>query len=415
MTSTSFVPNPPPLTFKERDRRWGLLREMMRKNEVECLLVPPASHRYPADQYFTNSIPGCTVLLPLNSEPVAFHRGASVAGSWLQARDWGEGDWIEDMRFGPRGALIVEVLKERGLTGARIGTIAALGGPNLAPVGWMPHGLWTSLTAALPEATFVELWDDFAAIWLTKSDEEIALYRYVSDVCEKVCETMLEMTRPGVSESEIYAAMMSVYYRHCATPAHDLFIHSGPDNLSWDAPRWLYRAQKPRVIQPGDVVMSEVMAVVGGVEGQAQMCIGVGEVAEPFHRAAKVARESYEAALSTIRAGVTFGEVAEAMQEPLRRAGAWHLTPHAHSCTPLTLVSPVTEDLDPSVLNAFKRVDQLGGSGLDVILEPGMSIQLEPNAAFGRQQVNIGGNVLVTQDGCEELNDLPNHMRFVSV
>jgi Xaa-Pro aminopeptidase len=413
MSNPSFVPNPPVLTSKERDRRWGMLRDMMRRNNVDCLIVPPASHRYPADQYFTNSIPGCTVVFPLNSEPVAFHRGASVAGSWLQARDWDEGDWIEDMRFGPRGALIVEVLKERGLTKSRIGTIAALGGPNLAPVGWTPHGMWVTLTAALPEVEFVELWDDFAPIWLSKSAEEVALYRYVSDVCEKACETMLEMTRPGVSESEIYAAMMSVYYRHCATPAHDLFIHSGTDNLSWDAPRWLYRAQKPRVIQQGDVVMSEIMAVVGGIEGQAQMCIGVGDIAEPFLRAAEVARESYDAAIKTIRAGVTFGEVAEVMQEPLRRAGAWHLTPHVHSVNPLTLVSPVTEDLDPSVLKAFKRVDQLGPSGLDVVLEAGMGIQLEPNAAFGRQQVNIGGNVLVTEDGCEELNTLPNHLQFV--
>jgi len=414
MNDTSFVPDPPQLTFAERDRRWGLLREMMRRNDIECLLVPPASHRYPADQYFTNSIPGCTVLLPRDSDPVAFHRGASVAGSWLQARDWNEGDWIEDMRFGPRVALAVEFLKERGLTNARIGTIAALGGPNLAPVGWTPHGMWTSLSAALPDVTWVEMWDEFMPIWLSKSDEEVALYRYASDVCETVCQTMLDMTRAGVSESEIYAAMMRDYYRHCATPAHDLFIHSGTDNLSWDAPRWLYRAQKPKVIQQGDVVMSEIMLVVGGIEGQAQMCIGVGDVHDNYHRAAAVARESYDAAIKTIRAGVPFGDVAEAMQEPLRQAGAWHLTPHVHSCTPLTLVSPVTEDLDPSVKNSFKRVDQLGGACLDVILEPGMSIQLEPNAAFGRQQVNIGGNVLVTETGCEELNELPNHMRFVS-
>lgn len=413
MTGSSFVPDPPTLSNAEKERRWGLLRDMMRRNGVECLLVPAAPHRYPADLYFTNAIPGCTVIFPLDSEPVALHRGASVAGSWLQARDLGEANWIDDMRFGPRIPLIAGVLEERGLTNARIGTIGALGGPNLQPAGWMPHPMWMSLTQALPNAKFVELWDDFAAIWLTKSAEEIAIYRYVSMVSERACEVMLDMTRPGVSESEIFAAIMSEYFRHGASSAHDLFVHSGTDNLSWDAPRWLYRAQKPRIIQEGDVVMSEMMPVVGGIEAQAQMCIGVGDVAEPFLRAAEVARESYEAGLRTIRAGVAFGEVAEAMQEPLRRAGAWHLTPHVHSVTPLTLVSPVTEDLDASVRDAFKHVQQLGGTGLDVVLEPGMAIQLEPNAAFGRQQVNIGGNVIVTEDGCEELNVLPTYMRMV--
>jgi Xaa-Pro aminopeptidase len=413
MTDLSFVPNPPTLSLAERDRRWAVIRDMMRRNDIECLLIPAAPHRYPSDLYFTNDIPGCSVVFPLNSEPVAMHRGASVAGSWQQARDWGESTWIQDMRFGARGSIMLEVLKERGLTSSRIGTIGVLGGPNLIPVGWAPHPFWTSITQALPDARFVELWDEFAAIWLTKSDEEVALYRYASQVSEQVCQVMLDVTRAGVSESAIYAAMMHEYHRNGASPAHDLFVHSGTENLSWDAPRWLYRAQKPRVVQDGDVVLSEIMLVVGGIEAQAQMCIGIGNVAEPFRRAATVARESYEAGIRTIRAGVTFGEVAEAMQEPLRRAGAWHLTPHIHSVTPLTLVSPVTEGLDPSVKDMFRRVDQLPGTGLDVVLETGMTLAFEPNAAFGRQQVNIGGNVLVTEDGCEELNVLSNHMHFV--
>ncbi|MCD7044048.1 Xaa-Pro aminopeptidase [Pseudomonas syringae] len=409
----TFIPNPPTLSLAERDRRWGLLREMMRRNNVECLLVPAAPLRYPADTYFTNDIPACAVVFPVEGEPVAIHRGASVAGSWAQARDWGEGSWIEDMRFGPRGALMVQAVKEKGLARGRIGTLGILGGPNLLPYGWTPQPMWTQIQRELPDATFVELWDEFAAIWLVKSSEELALYRYVSQLSEQACKVMLDVTRPGVSETEVFSAVMHEFHRNGAGMAHDLFLHSGPENLSWDAPRWLYRAQRPRVIQDGDVVMSEMMPVVGGIEAQAQMCIAVGDVAEDFLRAAAVARESYEAGLRTLRAGVTFGEVAEAMQAPLRRAGAWHLTPHVHSVSPLTLVSPVTEGLDRSIKDMFKHVQELGGSGLDVELKAGMLIQLEPNAAFGRRQVNIGGNVIVTESGCEELNDIPTHLRFV--
>lgn len=409
----TFIPNPPTLSLAERDRRWGLLREMMRRNNVECLLVPAAPLRYPADTYFTNDIPACAVVFPVEGEPVAIHRGASVAGSWAQARDWGEGSWIEDMRFGPRGALMVQAVKEKGLARGRIGTLGILGGPNLLPYGWTPQPMWTQIQRELPDATFVELWDEFAAIWLVKSSEELALYRYVSQLSEQACKVMLDVTRPGVSETEVFSAVMHEFHRNGAGMAHDLFLHSGPENLSWDAPRWLYRAQRPRVIQDGDVVMSEMMPVVGGIEAQAQMCIAVGDVAEDFLRAAAVARESYEAGLRTLRAGVTFGEVAEAMQAPLRRAGAWHLTPHVHSVSPLTLVSPVTEGLDRSIKDMFKHVQELGGSGLDVELKAGMLIQLEPNAAFGRRQVNIGGNVIVTESGCKELNDIPTHLRFV--
>jgi Xaa-Pro aminopeptidase len=413
MKHEQLIPNPPTLSLAERDRRWGLIRAMMRRNNVECLIIPPAPIRYPADTYFTNDIPACAVVFPLDSEPVAIHRGASVAGSWLQAREWGEGTWIEDMRFGPRGPLMVQALKEKGLTNARIGTIGVLGGPNLIPYGWTAAPMWAYMKEALPDASFVELWDEFASIWLIKSEEEIALYRYVSDLSEQACQVMLDVTRAGVSENEVFAAVMHVFHRNGASMAHDLFVHSGTDNLSWDAPRWLWRAQKPRVIQDGDMVMSEMMPVVGGIEAQAQMCIAVGNVSEPYRRAARVARESYEIGLKALRPGVTFGEVALAMNEPLLRAGAWHLTPHMHSVSPLTLVSPVTEGLDSSIKNAFKHVQELGGTGMDVVLQPGMAIQLEPNAAFGRQQVNIGGNVLITENGCEELNSLPTDVRYV--
>jgi Xaa-Pro aminopeptidase len=413
MNTEYIFPNPPTLSLAERDRRWSRIRDMMRRNDVECLLIPPAPIRYPADTYFTNDIPACAVVFPLDSEPVAVHRGASVAGSWLQARDWGEGTWIEDMRFGPRGQIMVQALKEKGLTNARIGTIGVLGGPNLLPYGWTAAPLWNSITEALPNAKFVELWDEFESIWLVKSDEDIALYRYVSELSEQACQAMLDVTRAGVPETEIFAAVMHVFHRNGASMAHDLFVHSGTDNLSWDAPRWLWRAQKPRIVQDGDMVLSEMMPVVGGIEAQAQMCIGVGNVAEPFRRAAGVAREAYEAGVRMLRPGVTFGEVAHAIQQPLVRAGAWHLTPHMHSVSPLTLVSPVTEGLDSSIKNAFKDVRELGGTRMEVVLEPGMLIQLEPNAAFGRQQVNIGGNILITANGCEELNVIPTHVRYV--
>lgn len=412
MTSSPAFVSPPVLSLNERDRRWGLLRDLMRRNEVECLLVPPAPVRYPADTYFTNDLPGSAVILPLEGEPVAIQRGASLAGSWLQAQEWDEGTWIRDMRFGPRGPAMIRALEELGLTEARIGTIGIVSGPNLLPYGWTPQPMWAQLQSALPKATFVDVLDDFTSVWLVKSDEELALFRYVSRLAEQACQVMLDVTKPGVSEIEIYAAVLHEFHRNGAGMAHDLFLHSGPDNLSWDAPRWLHRAQPARIIQNGDMVLSEMMPAVGGIEAQVQMCVAVGDVAPEFHRAAEVARESYERGLEAIRPGVKFGEVADAMAEPLERAGAWHITPLVHSLTPLTMVGRVTRGTDSSITDRFQQVDELPGTDLDVELVPGMTFQLEPDAVFGRRQVNIGGNVIVTDDGCEELNTVPTRLRF---
>jgi Xaa-Pro aminopeptidase len=41
------------------------------------------------------------------------------------------------------------------------------------------------------------------------------------------------------------------------------------------------------------------------------------------------------------------------------------------------------------------------------VLEPGMVFAFEPNACTGNHRVNIGGTVIVTSTGCEELNHIP--------
>jgi hypothetical protein len=37
----------------------------------------------------------------------------------------------------------------------------------------------------------------------------------------------------------------------------------------------------------------------------------------------------------------------------------------------------------------------------------------EPNAAFGREYVDVGCNIIMTEDGCEVLNVMPTAMRLV--
>jgi len=44
------------------------------------------------------------------------------------------------------------------------------------------------------------------------------------------------------------------------------------------------------------------------------------------------------------------------------------------------------------------------------VLSPGMVLAFEPNACVGDHRVNIGGTVIVTETGCEELNDIPTRV-----
>lgn len=47
------------------------------------------------------------------------------------------------------------------------------------------------------------------------------------------------------------------------------------------------------------------------------------------------------------------------------------------------------------------------------MLQAEMTVQLEPSACLGRHRINLGGNLIVTENGCEELNTIPCELRFV--
>jgi Xaa-Pro aminopeptidase len=419
MRSESSASNPqknlsvfPTLSSHERDWRWNRVREMMAKNNIDVLFVLPD----PADMldsYLTNDSPGAAVIFPQEGEPTAiFAMGATWAGAWLMAQERGEDAWVKDWRFHP--ASVVNVLKERGFANKRIGTLGVSDGTYAAPNGRVSLGLWTALRDSLPNAELVPMMHEFAPIWMTKSEEDLALFRHAAAICEAACEVAVATARPGVNELELYTRVQYEFLRNGAvTPG--MILHSGRGNVGHYLPKWLHRAQPRRTIEWGDTIHIEMVANVAGAHGQAQQSIAVGDVDEVHAKAARLAREAYEIGLKTLRPGITFAEVCEAMGEPNRREGAWQLTPLLHSMAPLYCVDLPTKGIEhmTGLADTFKDFYDGQQTGGDVVIQAGMVFQFEPNAAFGRDYVDVGGNIIVTETGCEALNVMPTEMRVV--
>lgn len=81
-------------------------------------------------------------------------------------------------------------------------------------------------------------------------------------------------------------------------------------------------------------MLSEIFALYGMMETQHQAAIAIGEVHPDILHAAAIARASYEAGLGALRTGNTFGDVVDAMEQPLLAAGCWHVHPLIHSLNP---------------------------------------------------------------------------------
>ncbi len=207
----------------------------------------------------------------------------------------------------------------------------------------------------------------------------------------------------GASEAEIAAAVIKeIVGRGAGTRGASFILQTGAENLSWGPPAWMYEARAPRRVQEGDLVMAEVFQVYGGLETQEQMCVSLRPVHAVNQECAAVARRAYEVGLRELRPGKRFLEVAEAMEVPIAEAGCWHLTPLIHSINPLVWIGPTNVGIQqlPGIEN-YRGITRPYYPTDDFTIKSGMVFELEPNACIGQHRVNIGGTVIVTEDGVE--------------
>jgi Xaa-Pro aminopeptidase len=404
----------PMLSLNERERRWKRTRELMKQKGLECLVVFGKGREH-FDAYLTNEIFDGIVVFPLVGEPIyllwAPNRVLVRLETALKDEKW----WVADLRSGSTGPGVVGAMQEVGMDRATIGVVGLdHNGPGEVE-GIVPYKTWAYVLQKLPHATLVDVSLAYSEMMMIKSDEELNLIRHSAEIGERACETMMNVTKVGVPETEIFSAVMSTIYSHGAvsTPTV-LILKSGPNNVSWGAPIWVHRGGSPRVMQKGDIVNAEIFPIYGGFETQQQMAVALKPIDPVNQRCADIARRSYEAGLKALRPGKSFKEVCDAMDRPLLEAGAWNLSPLIHTLMPLAWVGP--QRFDPSQLPEMKKykgvstVEMVG----DLMIKPGMIFELEPNASFGKNRVNIGGTVIVTKDGVEVLNTLPMEMRVVA-
>jgi Xaa-Pro aminopeptidase len=279
--------------------------------------------------------------------------------------------------------------------------------------GAIPYSMWKTVLDALPEASFVQVGDRFYELTASRSAEELAVLKWSANVGEAMCIAMRDATRPGVTEGDIYSAIVATCPRHVGFTA-EILLGSGKDIVSYGPPSWNYRPRVPRVIEDGDIVIGEVFSSLGMLETQHQPTISVGKVHADYERAAEVARASYEAGLEALRPGRTFGDVVESMKAPLKKAGGYNIHPLIHSINPYGLVCGFGEGFNrlPGA-DRYALTAEVPMFGTEVRIQAGMTFSFEPSCMFGRRFVNLGGTVVCGEEKAIELNSVTTHMMRV--
>lgn len=332
---------PAGFSLQERDRRWDLARDIMRQRNLDVLIVygdreSAAPAPFCVDHYFTNDRLGSVVIFYQDNDPVVVTFAPMMIADHMQAALRGDNQWLSPSQImvGKTGRNIGALLREMNVpAAAQIGVIGLEPYPPFYFDGAMPFNTLTGIKEAYPQAAILPVYRDFFVRASVKSEEELAHIRHAAAIGEAMSEAMRVTAVPGNSEADIAAAVTATCLSAGGFTA-EILMGSGPEYIGWGQPAWQYRSQKPREIERGDIVLSEIFALYGMYETQHQAAVAVGNIHPQLEKAAQVARECYDIGVSYLKEGVTFGEVVDEMEKPLLASGGWHVHPLIHSINP---------------------------------------------------------------------------------
>ena len=380
----------PQLSLQERDRRYKIVRAEMAKRGIACLLLPANTGRWEqlqADSRYLSSIGGFATevftVFPLEGEVTAyiFNRAAW----WKQ-----EQSWVPDVRDGRNrwGENAIERIKELRLEQGTIG-IAGLAGLFRAPEGIIPYSSVKAIQDTFPRAKLINATEMMQEIRAIKSAEEVSFLERSAAIIEKVIETMVQTARPGVSEKELYGAMVHAMLSNGGELPTLFFLSAGPDisNSSF--------VPTDYVIQNGDRIINEIEAKYAGYAAQAVSPVVVGTPKQDYEEMIKISRDCFEAILDEMKPGGTFGLLFDTYRESVEQRGKGkYLWNH-----PMMHARGLGDD-GPALLGN-KDVERFS----KMKLESGMVFILKPQVrtAQGKGRASIGDTVVVTESGARRL------------
>jgi Xaa-Pro dipeptidase len=301
----------------EYRRRYDMLREAMGKRGIDCLAVFGAPLFFGTDPggpnlaYLAAYAPAVQgyVILPREGDPtLAIYVATHVAN----AR---ECTIIKDVRGGTDlPGIIRDRVREAGCEKGRIGIVGNFAWSNAS----VPLEHYQGLTKLLPEAQLEIVTAWYEELRLFKSAEEIEFMAAAAAICDCAFDAFREMAAPTVTDSMLHNEALRVVH---AQGGRTAFGHVG--STSMRQPNMTYPSFYPtnRVLQRGDVVMTELTGGYGGYFGKIYTTSFIGEPTAEYRLLFEMAAENYHALINAIKPGVRGRDLAPVLAGNAAAAG----------------------------------------------------------------------------------------------
>lgn len=229
-----------------------------------------------------------------------------------------------------------------------------------------------------------------AALRVCKDADEVGRIRRAVAVVEGALRAVLAQIRVGMTEREVAGLLMVEVLRGGGegVPFEPIVV-AGPNAASPHA------VPTDRPLRPGETVIIDCGAVVGGYVSDITRTVALGGLPEEMVRVYEVVRQANEAGRAAVRPGRAAQEVDRAARAVVARAGYGdrflHRTGHGLG---LEVHEP------PYIVEGNREP-----------LRPGMVFTVEPGIYLpGRGGVRIEDDVLVTPEGAETLTTFPREL-----
>ncbi len=270
------------------------------------------------------------------------------------------------------GGAIARALTQTGSSRGRVG------------FDYLPYSNLRYLEGRFPDIEFVPVLFELLDLRAVKTEDELKLIREVASIVDTGMQRGLESLRPGISEREVYAEISGAMFK------------AGCETIPWTpccTCAGEYADLKPTAyrVKAGDSIRWDVGAYYRGYVGDASRTGVVGRQKPEFGRLYAQVHEAHMNGIKAIRPGNRGSDVDSAVRNTLVR----HNLP--------SLAESMGHGLGMRVYEFPWIAPKEESKHLDMKLEPGMVISLEPESWSGGKFVRLEDMILVTEYSNEVL------------
>ena len=362
-----------PITQEEYQRRYAAIRDSMKSDNLDCLIVAGRSDDFNRGsiRYITGSGNGGVCIFPVEGDPVFLVRPFQKKSPKLR-RTIGAIDLLDLRETSNQEEQAVDELS-RFHQDNRVGVVGM-----------------TAITVPMYLALRKEFQDDlidagetFNRLTMIKSEEEIEKTRMAAAIADKVFLMLRETIRPGLSEYEIYGAVKKSVYEMGCEYSFDLIDAAGATmNMSFF----------PTIdkLEAEGTLFFEITPAYEGYYAQLPVTLPVDEYPPHVLKMVQAWDESDKAVRKVLRPGIKASDIYHTLVNTVHKSGF---------ISPLEVGHDLGLDTHgPLYINESNHT----------IIQSGMVLALHASvmSEIGGDGCGMGYTYLITENGAEKLSKI---------